>query len=307
MKIFDHAERVLKAIGLLVSAGALIALITLNTSDAEDLRRFSIYALGEAVPDLVALVAIWFIAGLALRSKGFRALVKRPLESLRTQDGGIDLRNSVTTLLCLAVALSLVVHAFFLVRARAYFWRFLLEKSYVEGTIARVDKLGNAGRVQDAYALATQAQRVLKDEADQSRITNRVLDLAARVEGSRGLSQRYRRPDPLVWNPITQRIYYFANAEALRLNPQNYQAAEVLRNLYDRVDTEMSSDIDRLCDDATTSARLQTVSVLEYETFRSTTHGDCRSAARVLVNGIWQPEAVKTILAQSRQVRERAS
>lgn len=250
--------------------------------------------------DLVSLLAIWLIAGLALRSTGIRALVRHPIELLRTQDGGIKLRNTLATLLCLAVLLSLLVHAFFLIRARSYFWRFLLQKSYVETTIGRVDKLGDAGRIQEAYALATEAQRVLKDEADQTRITNRVLDLAARAEGSAGLSQRYRRPDPYVWNPITQRIYYFANAEALRLNPQNYQAAEVLRNLYDRVVPEMSSDIERICGNGNSSARLQTVSALEYEIFTSTTHGDCRSAARALVNGIWQPERVKAIMAQSR-------
>lgn len=297
--MLGHAERVFKFVSLLLAIALAMAFVTLNTGDADDQKRFAVYVVSKALLDVTVLAGLGVLAWIGIRSKGLRSLLTKPSDVLVGANGGLVIRNALVTVLLLCVVGGLVLNGYFLVRARTYFWRFLLQKSYVEGTLERVDSLGHEGRIQDAYNLATKAQRVLTDKADRGRIGNRTFDLTVRVEGSRRLSQRYRRPDPVEWNPITERSYYFGNAEALRLNPQNYEAYDILANLHDRLGAEMEADAVRLCAQGST---FQTVSVLESEVFRTKAHSDCAVHSRSFVKGIWHPDAVGALLAKSREI-----
>lgn len=297
-KAFQWSARI---VTIVLALGSVVALLTLNSADELDLQRFKIYALSQAVLDFLAVSFLSVLAWIAWRSKWIRTVLSNRSAMVRSPDGDFQLRNCLTIMLALAIGMSVMCNGFFLLRARAYFWQHLVQKSYVEGTIARVDTLADAGRIGDAYTLAAQAQRVLTEEADQSRISNRSFDLTTRVEISRRLSQGQLRPDARSWNPVTQRIAYFANAEAVRLNPQNFQAAEVLAGLFDRIVVGVQHDATQLCreDGALT---FQTVSVIEAETFRNTIDGDCSQEALTWLEKIWQPTRITEVLSVSREV-----
>lgn len=279
------------------------ALITLKTNVPEDLSRYTIYLLSQAWLDTLCLLALSALAWVSYRSTSLRQLLRDPLRSLRTASGGFHVKNCVAVVVCAALLVSVGIHGYGLMRVRGVFWKHLAQKSYVEDVLAEIDGLSTSGRVHDAYVLAKQARGILSDESNQSRISNRFGDLAVRVELSARLSQRYLQPRAEAWNPITQRAAFFANAEAVRLDPQNHQALEVLDHLYVRVVEGMAHDSDQLCGPDRPRS-FETVSVLEAEEFLGRNHRDCEQAAFLWLNRVWQPERIRALLEEAKDIRD---
>lgn len=288
-------------VAALAASATLVAQFTISTGDEADLRRFFLYQLGQARFDFLCLFALAILGRLLFGSEAVRTFLTSPLAMLRTSQGGLHLYNCAAMAFGLMLLASLVGNGVSLIRTRGVFWTDLVQRSYVETVLADVDRLARSGRVHDAYALAGQGRRVLSHESDQSRIDNRFSDLSIRVELSRRLSQRHRRLSAEAWDPVTQRSAFFANAEAVRLDPQNFQAVELLDNLYGRVVKGIADDILQLCG-RDRSGLFKTVSVLESEVFRTRTHRNCEQAAASWLDGIWQPVRIQSLLEQAREI-----
>lgn len=302
MSVTRIIGRVVPIFTAAAALASIIALVTLSTNDAADLRRFSVYAVGQASIDLVCLLVLLALAWLSFRSMTLRKLIRHPITALRTTSGRFNLHNCGAAALCALLLISLAINGYGLLRVRGVFWKYLLQKAYVEDVLAEVDQLSTSGRIHDAYALAGQARRILSDEADEGRISNRFRDLSVRVEWSKRLSQRYLFPNAEAWNPTTNRRAYFANAEAVRLDPQNFQAVEVLNGLYSRVVDGIAHDIDQLCGPGR-SRIFEATSVLESEIFLDRNHRSCKQAASQWLDSIWQPERIQTLLEAAKEVR----
>jgi hypothetical protein len=287
--------------GLVFSAASFIAWALLPKDGSPGTKVFALYLMKEAFPDVIVLTALYGLVRLGRRSIALRTMLRNPLTTLRAQSGGLELRQVASALLLVGVALTIVFHGFYLFKARSYYWRALVGYGYVERAAYRVDELAGSGRVVDAFRLASETNHVVGQAAGSGRLRRRLLFLQGRIERSDELYSSYTNLDVQQWNPVTQDAAYFAYAEALRLNPQNYAAAEALTAMAKRLDRDLQSDASSLCRG---HGPFRTLSVLASEDFSvDTSRGRCQEDATSQLSGLWKQYDVDGLLKASLRTR----
>jgi hypothetical protein len=280
----------------------LVASVTFQGIDEKHRTQFAFYEAWSLRFDLLVLTVVYFLGLWLLHSEAVRDLVKRPNRLLLNRHGGLIVGNVVGLCVCLFIVGSLLYNGSNYLRARKHFWVDLLRQSYTEDTIGRINGRVSQGRVGDAYELAKGSLQILKGTAQEGSITNQARALGVRVEGSTRLSERYVKLDGQDWNPLTERDFYFGNEEALRLNPQNYQAADTLTRLRARILQAMQADTGRLCESSQVTA-FEAVTVLEVVRFAKPAGEGCERAAADWLNGIWSADTAARILLLSQATR----
>jgi hypothetical protein len=148
-------------------------------------------------------------------------------------------------LLSVVLVVILSIQLFYLARARRYFWTYLCITAYVENYKLQIDQLAAAGRITDAYNLNVLVMQMLPNRPEREYVERRRAALKARTTWSTKLveGRTFR-----TWNPVTQRDSYYRLLEAIRINPQNYAAAEMMKQLIAPLENQyIKDDLNSLC------------------------------------------------------------
>jgi hypothetical protein len=132
------------------------------------------------------------------------------------------------------------------IRARHFFWTKASTRSFVEVYRERIDSLGRNGRIEDADDLINMVRNVLGRSATTAILEGRRRRIELAIKRSHILVES-TEPTAGTWNPISQRSAYFKLVEAIRVDPQNLQAAERLRRYLTGLKPLLLRDIDSIC------------------------------------------------------------
>lgn len=297
-------ERILKLVsfggvvlGLAVGASRLI----LSGGESGSVDHFALYVLSQTWLELV-LVASLYVGAVAIR-KVIPAIRREFGPAFRVEE--IVTKYPVQIVLWMVLAVMLIAPAFFFVRARTVFWRDLVRRSYVETYKLRIDQLAAAGKVQDALNLTERVAANLEDDAEAYYVTDRLLTLRIAVERSAQLTKQVSGS----WNPVTQREEFFQLVEAVALNPQNYIAADRVRNMWGTVETYSAQDVRQICANtslADFSGWTRSLLEAKVHVAESESPGECISRAD-LIRESWRSTGVSCVLRLSDSTRAGAS
>jgi hypothetical protein len=236
----ERIDKVAALVATLLAAATGIARFLLSAAESTRVENFALYLVSQA----------WLDGGLLLCLYAAYRWFRRILADVRVEYGGaaaletLIARHPVQLLLLVSAFVMLLSPLYFLVSGRHYFWTALVQTAYVETYKERIDRLAATGKVQDASILASRVAATLGDEAEGYYLTGRVEQLQHAVDRSAALTNDSSE----AWNPITQRDRFFRLAEAIRLNPQNYVAADRLRQMLTAVRENLQRDLDSICD-----------------------------------------------------------
>ena len=245
MPAIDTVEKTAKVIGLIYGLAVGVAQLLIHSSSPSvKPLHFGLYLLGEMWVEVVGIVLC------AVCYYLFKHTVKvcTAFIAQYSDDGWVEFckRPSLVAPLLLAclVSVSLSVSLFYFSRARIYFWREISRKSYVESYKLKIDELASSGRVTDADALTTLVMQSLGSVSEKDYLTLR----SEKLTGAR------RRSDQLAsiravsrWNPVTERRVLFGLVEAVQVNPQNYAAADNLKELIKPLRKYFQADLAVIC------------------------------------------------------------
>jgi hypothetical protein len=290
--------------------GVLSALAFFVVPGADEIRfrYFAVFLVRTGIFDLVAFAVACGLAWAMLQ------LVRRALAG-EFSDGlswtAHQHRPAVVWLGALAIAIGfLALPTFHVLRARWMYWTQLSRPAYAGHDLARVTRLAGTGRIGQAYTLANTTYAVLKSTPEQEDFSGAVVSLAARVSRARSLKGENSPAAARSWNPISQPERYFELAEAVRLNPEEYAAADALQIMRaSLIRDALPADARAVCSPSTVSPRRRTVSPLEAEiriqrlkASGGTASGvsDCGQSLRAR----WALDRVGCILAISHRTRQ---
>jgi hypothetical protein len=198
---------------------------------------------------------------------------------------------------------TLVFPIYHLGRARKYFWTRLARDAYALRYISRVDDLDRCKRVQDAHELASHIAISVKGTSYERALNGRISELGLLIERANALRGGRTAGFAKVWNPVADRQTFFKLAEAVRLNPQDAEAADILAKLVQRLTGDLiKADVETLCGAGSGEMRGVSAPRLELELRRVELNGavDCAGAQSKLERA-WSLPQVSCILAVSRQ------
>jgi hypothetical protein len=271
--------------------GARLLFPNLSGTNPAQFLPLLVFLLGQASVELAA------VAGLVLLGYVIRHAIWKPGEEY----GGKRAAQVIMIVLCL----TLVVPMYYLARARKYFWTRLARDAYALKYIARVDDLDRCKRVQDAEELANHIAVSLKGTSYEIALKARISELGLVIERAESLRGGRSVGLARAWNPVANRRAFFELAEAVRLNPQNAAAADILAKLVERLTGDaIKEDVESLCRAAPGELRGASAPLLEMELRRIelSSASDC-AAARPKLERAWALPQVGCILAISRQAR----
>ena len=308
MRKLELIQRVFAIGASVVAVLSGLAFFVVPGADEIRFRYFGVFLLRSAIFDLAAL-AVALAFGWVMLRVASRALAR---------EFGTGIPWTAPRHRPIYVWLGLVAIAFVLLRkpahqllrARALYWTQLSRPAYATRDLARIGRLARTGRVNQAYTLASTTYRVLKDTPEEYVFAGVMESLAARLSRARTLRRELSPASARSWNPIAQRQRYFELAEAVRLNPEDYTAADALGMMRTGLmEHGIPADARALCSPTAVAPQRRTVSPLESEiriqnlktaTEVSSGVSDCVRSLRAR----WELGRVGCILAISRRTRQ---
>lgn len=295
MRAIEIAKTLIKIVGTAAAVlilGARLLFPNLSGRDPAQFLPLLVFLLGQASIELAAVV------GLVVLGYAIRYTIWKP----GAEYGAKRAALVVTIVLCV----TLVVPMYYFGRVRKYFWTRLARDAYALQYISRVDDLDRCKRVQDAYELANHIAVSVKGTSYESALKWRISELGLVIERADSLRSGRTAGFARAWNPVANRQAFFQLAEAVRLNPQNAAAADVLVKLVERLTGDaIKKDIEALCGAGSgEEIRGASAPLLEMELRRVELGGaaDC-TAARSKLERAWALPQVGCVLAISRQAR----
>ncbi len=294
MRAIEIAETLIKIVGTasaVLILGARLLFPNLSGRDPAQFLPLLVFLLGQASIELAA------VAGLVLLGYAIRYTIWKPGEEY----GGKRAAQMVTVVLCA----TLLVPMYYFGRVRKYFWTRLARDAYALQYISRVDDLDRCKRVQDSHELANHIAVSVKGTSYESALKGRISELGLVIERAESLRGGRTAGFARAWNPVANRQAFFELAEAVRLNPQNAAAADMLPKLVERLTGDaIKEDVEALCGAGSGEIRGASAPRLEMELRRVELSGvtDC-GAARSKLERAWALPQVGCVLAISRQAR----
>jgi hypothetical protein len=294
-------ERVGKIVGVIFTASIAVAQYLLLSRSPTKPVHFAVYLLGQAW--LEFFIVIFGICAYGLG----RILMKRygPFAFRFSPRSLINalLKPAVLIPVAISMILALITvdHLYYLFRARQFFWMTNSRKAYARQYMQTIDVMSEVGRITDALNLTDTVLESLGTNSEAAYLSERQRVLKAAVARSQQLGQVEGGAS---WNPVSDRASYFRLIEALRVNPQNYEAAERLRSRLSAIDRWLPADLHTLCASNGSIANIR-VHILSFQElqFRWAQVGgqsncDSGAAAQGLRNA-WLLEDGKCLLAVS--------
>jgi hypothetical protein len=165
--------------------------------------------------------------------------------SLRLQRSPLLSLKNLCRLLSFGLLFLFAEQTVLFIRYRTFFWTQVAKKAYIVHYEEIIDGLGRVGRTEDAFNLLEYIMDTSGTASESASLRTRLLQLKVIRERSKQLT---RFADSGPWNPVTQRQSFFELAEAVRLDPENYEAATRLRVESNLLDQKfLPSDLQAIC------------------------------------------------------------
>jgi hypothetical protein len=293
-------ERAIAIAGTLPLVGSTLAwLLSITTQPDETAANFYLFAAKESWFETMCLFGV-------LCAFWWRTTLWSGAMTLNTwfEKQSSDLVVRVLLLGVIALlALRLGTDVGDVVRARHYFWTRLAAAAHSQQMVTNVEVLARSGRTRDALAAAEVSLPAVRSEYQRSRVLRRVARLKGLVERSNSLMP----PDHWShWNPVSDRPMYFELLEALRVDPQNYAAADKLREVVPNLVKDIHEDVNTICGSsgALGNFRGRSTTYLEAKIHWMTVGGT--SACRTLedqLRAAWAVSAAWQVLSRSDTTR----
>jgi hypothetical protein len=284
---------------VLAVIGAALAVILPGSSPGRALH-FGVFLLREATLDLGAILGVSFLFWMAAWSGWMNFPVQSKVLLRR--------RAWIAWFVCLILMVAIIGPIFFFVRARTYFWLRLSGRVYAEQHLKLIDDLARTGRIRQAHQTTVAAVDMMKNSEYEPYFSERVSRLSLLIERSDSLATLPSAFQSSRWNPVSGREEYFRLAEAVRIDPQNYAAAEVLEEMV-RTITKVATPKDErlLCGASVVGAvqRPNSVSVLEGIVLEQNIRqaGGCYKGSIPALREMWALDRVGCVLGVSRAAR----
>ena len=291
IEIIERSWAVICIIAMLAVLASRVLFPNLSTANAEEFTGLSLYLLGQAtfeVAIVLTLTLLYYVTRWTLAVRGE------------------EVQRGPLLIVVLLASATLVWPAYQIARARYFFWTTLARESYVIQQLSRIDDLTGQMRIVDANEQASAVAKVLAGTRYASEVGYRQDRLQLTIAVSDQLSREARTSWGRRWNPVSERRMFFRLVEAVRINPQNAEAAEVLSRLVIALDRAIEGDVQLLCGNSSLGlvSQAATMSLLELEMRQSEVKagGGCK-AARPIIERSWSLGQVKCVIQQSEQAR----
>ncbi len=227
-------------------AGAQLLLYTRGSNSPV---LFALYLCGQSWVEGVFFITLAAILLICKRHFGSLEGAARAIGSgFRIERRSMLSAKPLYALLLLSLSLVFVEQSVLVFRYRQFFWSQVAKKKYIEHYAQIIDDFTRVGRVNDAYNLLDYVMSTSGGTSESGRLQSRFL--ALRVLRARS-AQLFASASVGSWNPISQRFSFFKLAEAVRLNPQNYEAADKLRVERDLLEHKfLQADLQAICGSA---------------------------------------------------------
>jgi hypothetical protein len=290
-----------KIVALLWGAAVFVAECIVIAERPSSVTHFALYLLGSAWVEVVFLIGVYLLYRI------IRFLGPRIILTFRTATFGWHRKTAralslaIASLLCVLLAVGLTTAVYFLATARVTFWTELTKKAYVQKYASRIDALAYSGRITDAYRLTQAVVKSLGDSSESQLLHRRLSKLQAEYLWSESLGAR---SSGQAWNPITQRRYFFYLVEAVRINPQNYAAADMLKKQTSQIKQFLKIDATGICRSSGKLANFsgKATSNLEFQLRWQESGSNCDEAESHLERA-WEIASIEKILRLSEATR----
>jgi hypothetical protein len=295
----DFVDKALKVSrSVYVAIAAIVAVIVANQADARR-SRFTIYVIGRLWIECVLIATLWllyvFCRRLVIKAQEHR--VEGPVSKTAMT------RVAVLSLANLALLLALVPPLVYIVKVRYFLWKNAVLSSYVETAKAHIDEQAKTGALNSAQHTLEIVSEVTKNTAYQSRLDYRRAKLLAMINRSNDLD----RTSMGQINYVTQRSAFFSLVEAVRLNPENSDAADRLKDQVQIVKTYLSEDANAICNGGgdLRSFTGKAVAMIEAQSFweRHGASDNCKQSVKDDLFDGWGIAAISCILERNDALR----
>jgi hypothetical protein len=216
----------------------IAALIIASETQARN-ARFALYVISRCWIESIVIVTIWL--GFLLTRKLARRL--REQEKFPTFHVLRDPRVLILSLGLLGSVFTLFPPLAYIVALRYEFWTSEVRDSYARSVKSTIDGNASVGKLDSALDEANIAIDVLKGTGDEEDFSNRFAHLTAAIDRSHSLDESTTDQ----WNFVSERSRLFALTEAVRLDPENSNAADHLSRAVGVLSKYLQDDTRTLC------------------------------------------------------------
>ncbi len=304
MRTTEELERIGKIVAGVWGAAVIGAQLLVHAGNGVGVSHFALFLVSQSWPEIVG-------GGVLYSGYRLTMYMARGLAAERNRWGGPRLvsallkwPNVLAVAVCTASLVTLPVPLYYVCKARAVYWVKFSRKAYVQQYAVKIDALAGSGRIGEAAELATVVTNAPGRTTEKDYLARRIVKLKGALERSNHLVLHRATGR---WNPTTQRVAFFGLAEAVRVNPQNYSAADRLKEMIRLLDTHgPMADLEALCKagGAFDDYRGHAMSLLEAKVWwleRGSRDG-CQASYKDVLD-VWQLGRINCVLAWSDATR----
>jgi hypothetical protein len=233
-----------KAIGAVFAAAVAVSQYLLWSRNDQTPIHFAVFLVGQTWLEVLVIGGVWVLY----------AVAKSVVNRIKTATAGqrtswtlaqfSSIRVLAPLVSCIALALLTINNLLYLARARHYFWTESGRKAYVYYYTPTIDMLADSGRVTDAANLTDLVVSTLGNNSEGELLARRRRLLQGAVRRSNDLARADIQSE---WNAVGDRMSYFRLLEAVRLNPENYLAADILKRRIALLSNYLTKDAASIC------------------------------------------------------------